>query len=188
MIHEDLVGLAQEGKKFDIGIADPAWSYSDVKVGGSHKSGAAQHYPTMTLREIADLPVKDIMEKNSLMFLWVTAPLSYEIARSGIVEKWGFKFTTKLFWEKEGRILMGRWYRGQIEECWLLKRGNLKPFNLSSKNIVHSKPRGHSQKPDEMFELIEKEADKFHLDRRIELFARGVPRPGWRAVGNEVIK
>jgi N6-adenosine-specific RNA methylase IME4 len=83
---------------------------------------------------------------------------------------------------------MGQWFRGQVEECWLLKRGDARPFRSSVKNIIRSKPAGHSRKPEELFEMIEREADKAGLNNRLEIFARGVPRSGWKAAGDEVIK
>lgn len=187
MINEDLLDLVHEFGKFNVGVFDPAWKYESVKTGGTFKSGAAQHYGVMSLEAIKAIPIERIMQRDSVLMCWVPVPLSYEIARSGIFEKWGFKFKTKVFWEKEGKLLMGHWFRGQVEECWLLKRGNAKPFRSSKRNVIHTPVRKHSKKPDELFEMIEEETDRFGLYDRLELFARGIPRPGWAAYGNEVI-
>ena len=187
MISEDLIALAEQHGKFDALVADPPWPFQNAKTGGSMKSGSIQHYSTMPLEEIAALPIKNIMQRDSVAFLWVPVPLSYEIARSGIVEKWGFVFKTKIFWEKSGRIGMGFWFRGQIEECWLLKRGNARPFRSSERNVIHSIPRKHSQKPTEFFDLIEPEPDKAGLNNRLEIFARE-PRAGWVSHGDQLQK
>ena len=186
MIHEDLIDMAHISGKINLGVFDPPWKYDSGKTGGTFKSGSAQHYDVMTLEEIANLPIKRILQKDAVVMLWVPVPLSYEIARSDIIPSWGLKFKTKVFWEKTGRLLLGHWYRGQVEECWLLKRGDAKPFRSSKRNVIHTPVRKHSKKPDELFEMLEEEADKFGLDDRLELFARGATRPGWRALGNEV--
>jgi len=186
LINEDLIALAEQYGKFDVLVADPPWPFSNVKTGASMKSGSAQHYSTMAMEEIAALPIKHIVQTDSVAFLWVPVPLSYEIARSGIVERWGFAFKTKLFWEKGGRLGMGFWFRGQIEECWLLKRGDARPFRSSIRNVIHSNPRKHSQKPDEFFEVIELELTKAGLNNRLEIFARE-PRAGWIGYGNGLV-
>jgi N6-adenosine-specific RNA methylase IME4 len=187
VINEDLLDLAHEFGKFNVGVFDPPWSYKSKKIRGSFKSGAAQHYDVMSLDSIKALPIERIMQRDSVLMCWVPVPLSYEIARSGIFEKWGFKFKGKVFWEKGGKLLMGHWFRGQVEECWLLKRGKAKPFRSAKRNVIHTHVRKHSQKPDELFEMIEEETEKLAMYDRLELFARGVPRRGWGAYGNEVI-
>ena len=186
MINEDLLDLVHEVGRFNVVVADMPWPFDQKKTGGSFKSGSVQYYPTMAYEEIERIPMQRILQKNAVLFAWVPVALSYEIARSNIFEAWDLKFKTKLFWEKEGKLGLGFWYRNQIEECWIFKRGSVKPFRSSEKNIIHVKPRKHSQKPDEMFDLIEKEVDKAGIYERLELFARGKPRAGWAAMGNEV--
>ena len=186
MLTEDLLDLVHNFGRFDLMVTDPPWRYKNKKTGGSYTSGSAQHYPTMSFAEIAALPMKRVLQKDAVVFMWVPVPLSYEVARSDIIPSWGLEFKTKVFWEKEGKLLMGHWFRGQVEECWLLKRGIVRPFNSSKRNVIHTPVRKHSQKPDELFEMVEEEADKFNLDDRLELFCRGKPRFGWAALGNEV--
>ena len=62
-------------KKYRIIYADPPWSYKNKRTGGSMKSGASSKYPTMSVDDICDLPVKDIAHENSVLFLWATVPL-----------------------------------------------------------------------------------------------------------------
>ena len=57
-------------KKYQIIYADPPWQYN-------RKAGqgiAADHYPTMSLQEICDLPVGKLADKDCVLFLWVTFP------------------------------------------------------------------------------------------------------------------
>ena len=171
-------------KSYQCIVADPPWSYENKNTGGSMKSGSVSKYPVLTLDEIKELPVRDIANRDAILFLWVTVPLKHEIAKSGLVEAWGFKYKTSLYWNKLS-YGMGFWYRGQVEECWVCVKGNIKAFRSSKPNIFQSKPRKHSQKPEEFFGLIEPELDKYELTDRIELFARE-RRPGWDCWGNEV--
>jgi N6-adenosine-specific RNA methylase IME4 len=172
-------------KKYRCIAADPPWKYKNVKTGGTMKSGAAAKYPLMTLEEIADLPVKDIADKNCILFLWVPVPLKVDIARSDILKKWGFTYKTTLFWRKKNRNGIGYWYRGVVEENWLCVRGKVTAFRCQKPNIIESIPRIHSQKPEEFFELNEPEIEKYNLNPRIELFSRA-RRPKWDAWGFDV--
>ncbi len=169
-------------RKYQVIVADPPWQYKNKKTGGSMKSGSAAKYPTMAFNEICDLPVPDICEKNSILFLWGTTPLPRHSLE--VMDAWGFQFKTKIYWVKP-RLGMGFWFRGGVEECLIGIRGNVKAFRCSKPNFIQAPVRKHSQKPEEFFELIEPELDRFGLTSRIELFARNT-RPGWMVWGDEV--
>lgn len=143
-------------------------------------SGSASKYKTMTMEDLNSLPVKEIADpEGCVLFLWATVPLLPESI--GLMKHWGFKWKTSLFWRKVGRLGMGFWYAGQIELCMLGIMGKVKPFRCRRRNVIESKPRAHSQKPDEIWELVEPYAQ----EPRIELFCRGEPRPGWYGWGLE---
>lgn len=150
-------------------------------------SGAAQKYPTMTLDEIAALPVKDISDKKgSVLFLWVPVPLKIDIARSDILESWGFEdYKTTIFWRKIMSQGMGYWFRGQVEECWLCTRGKVKPFGLQIPNFIQTRVGKHSKKPEEMRAIINDVSQKFDLNPKIELFSRDRVET-WEVWGNQV--
>ena len=48
-------------KKYDVIYADPAWRYSFSK---SNSRKIENQYPTMTIKEMCDLPVKDLAKEN----------------------------------------------------------------------------------------------------------------------------
>ena len=77
---------------------------------------------------------------------------------------------------------MGFWLRGQCEICLLGIKGKVKAFRCQERNFIQSKPRKHSQKPEEFFELI----DPIVPRPAIELFARQ-KREGWDSWGDEII-
>jgi len=57
-------------KKYKIIYADPPWNYRDKAKSGNR--GAGCKYDIMTERSLCDLPVKDIADKDCVLFLWVT--------------------------------------------------------------------------------------------------------------------
>lgn len=170
-------------KKYQVIVADPPWQYKNKNTGGSMKSGSAAKYPTMALEDICNLQVPDICERDAILFLWGTTPLAdYSME---VMSAWGFKYKTKIYWRKIMSLGVGYWFRGQVEECLVGVRGNVKAFRSQRPNFIQSKVRNHSQKPEEFFELIEPSLDKFNLSNRIELFARQY-RVGWDSWGNEI--
>ena len=76
---------------------------------------------------------------------------------------------------------MGYWFRGQVEPCLVGVRGHVKAFRHQRANFIQSRAREHSRKPEEFWELIEPVVK----DPKIEMFCRGVTRPGWQGWGKE---
>lgn len=89
--------------KYDVILADPPWSYSDRGASGSMKpSGAATHYSTMSNKQICRLDVGLYAARDSLLFMWVTAP-QLPVGMMAM-RAWGFTFKTVAFtWVKTGR-------------------------------------------------------------------------------------
>ena len=171
---------------FKLIYADCPWEYRSKKSGGSMKSGAAQKYPTMTLTEICNLPVSKIADKKGcVLFLWVTTPLKYDIATSGLLESWSFEYKTTVYWRKIMSMGMGYWFRGQVEECWLCTRGDVKAFRFQIPNFIQTKATEHSQKPRAFRGLITQIASQFNLLPAIELFSRDRIE-GWTMFGNDL--
>jgi len=143
------------------------------------KSGSAYKYQTMSLKDICDLPINEIADKDSALFLWVTCPMMMEGIK--VIEAWGFKYKTKIYWRKIMSLGMGFWFRGQVEELWLGIKGDVKAFRIQKANVIQSKAESHSKKPRKAYEYIEATG----LHPKIELFARQ-RRPGWDAWGLEI--
>lgn len=166
--------------------ADPPWEYTNKKTGGSMNSGAGQKYPTMSLTEICNLPVRKIADKKrSVLFLWVPTPLKYDIATSGLLESWDFEYKTTVYWRKIMRLGMGNWFRGQVEECWLCIRGDVKAFHLQIPNYIQTKVSDHSRKPRIFRGMLTQISKQFDLLPAIELFSRDRIE-GWTMWGNEL--
>lgn len=142
-------------------------------------SGVSKKYPTLSVAEICDLPIVDITAKDSMLFLWTTTPMLPDAFK--VMEAWGFKYKTAIYWRKIMSLGMGFWFRGQVEICLFGIKGKIRAFRCQEPNFIQSKARKHSQKPEEFFALIE----PYALKPRIELFARD-KRKGWDCWGNEI--
>lgn len=175
------------GQKFKTILADPPWQFQNRtgKVAPEHKR--LNRYPTMKLEEIKALPVAEVADENSHLYLWV--PNALLIEGLSVMEAWGFQYKTNIVWEKirndggpDGRGV-GFYFRNVTELLLFGVRGShmrtLAP-GRSQVNLIRSKKREHSRKPDEMIELIEKCSPGPYL----ELFARG-QREGWTLWGNQ---
>lgn len=178
-----MTDIFNTNKKYNIIYADPPWSYKDKKCNGNCES----HYKTMNIEDICNLPIKNIADKDCVLFLWVTYPMLNEGLK--LIEEWGFKYKTIGFqWIKQNKsgkgffFGLGRWTRGNSECCLIAVKGKPKRISNSVSQLVFSPLQEHSKKPDIVREkIVELIGDK----PRIELFARQSVE-GWDCWGNEV--
>jgi N6-adenosine-specific RNA methylase IME4 len=166
-------------KKYELLYADPPWQYRNTMTGRNNTAGAESKYKTMPLEEICALPIADISKKSAALFLWITTPL----LPNGFVvmDAWGFNYKTTIYWRKIMSQGLGNWFRGQVEVLLVGVRGRLKPFHCQKANFLQTKVGKHSQKPRQIYGLLE----SLELDPKIELFARD-RRQGWGAWGDEL--
>ena len=181
-------------KKYKIIYADPPWSYNDKMSG--HSFSLDHEYETQDLNWIKNLPVKELADKDCVLFLWVVNPLLPEAFE--VIKEWGFKYKTVAFvWNKRtvnGNWVhnMGRWTMGNMEMVLLATKGKPQRLRKDIKQLVVAERKEHSKKPD----IIRKHIVDLMGDLpRIELFARGQKSrdmfdfnkfDGWDTFGNEV--
>ncbi len=139
----------------------------------------------MRVADIAALPVQQIAADNAHLYLWVTN--NYLPAGMEVLRAWGFRYVTTITWAKD-RIGLGQYFRGLTEHCLFGVRGQL-PYRLGpdgkrqqGTTLISAPKRAHSQKPDELYGIIE----RVSFAPYVELFARNT-RPGWVSWGNEVV-
>lgn len=174
------VDIFNTDKKYQIIYADPPWDVKKIKR-KVRPNQVEFDYPTMSLEEIKDLPIKNITDENSVLFLWTTQaylPKAFEV-----MEEWGFKYQRTLTWDKcNGMCLFGFHnrtefllfgYKGKLE-MYPKRKAVPTIFSISSKQLRHS------QKPNEIRETI-----SVYGKEKIELFARQYA-DGWDCWGNEV--
>ncbi len=171
-------------KKYNIIYADPPWNYNSKMM----NSSAIDHYNTMSLEDICNLPVKDISADDCILFMWVTFPKLNEFIK--VVNSWGFEYKTCGFvWVKTNKVNhetffmgQGRWTRGNAEICIIATKGKVKRLSNSIRQLHISPLETHSKKPNEIRNKIVELVGNLP---RIELFARQ-KCDGWDCWGNEV--
>jgi N6-adenosine-specific RNA methylase IME4 len=172
-------------KKYNIIYADPPWNFKFKQRAELSDEAKGRLYDTMKSADIINLRVGAIADDNCILFLWgmnSELPLALKC-----IESWGFLYKTVAFtWVKWAKNTYhfggGNWTRSNPELCLLATKGKIKRKSASVKNLVVSKVREHSKKPDEIRDyIIELVGDL----PRIELFAR-TKTEGWDVWGNEV--
>jgi site-specific DNA-methyltransferase (adenine-specific) len=172
-------------KKYQIIYADPPWTYKDKASSGER--GVCYKYKVQNDEWICSLDVNSVTDEHCTLFLWVTMP-KLPVAFD-VIKAWGFVYKTCAFtWVKLNKKAdtlffgMGNYTRGNPELCLLATKGKPKRVNAGVFSVVVSRIRNHSQKPDEVRDLI---VDLMGDLPRIELFACD-RFSGWDAWGNEI--
>jgi N6-adenosine-specific RNA methylase IME4 len=175
------------GMRFGAILADPPIPFETYSAKGEGRSPQA-HYQCSAFEELAALPVAGIAERHCFLFLWL--PLRSVPIVAPLMQAWGFTFSGSAFvWAKLNRKSPG-WHMGNgfgtrhnVEICWLGRRGSPKRRSKGVRELVVSARRGHSQKPDEVYQRIE----ALCAGPYVELYARQ-QWPGWTCVGDEATK
>jgi N6-adenosine-specific RNA methylase IME4 len=187
--NETMINLAAalRGRKFHTVLADPPWRFINRtgKVAPEHRRLA--RYGTMKTEDICALPVGDMTVNPAHLYLWVPNALLPE--GLAVMKAWGFDYKSNIVWHKvrkdggsDGRGV-GFYFRNVTEVLLFGVRGKnarTLPPGRSQVNMIQTRKREHSRKPDEQYELIESCSKGPYL----ELFARGT-RPGWTYWGNQ---
>ncbi|MCC6544271.1 MAG: S-adenosylmethionine-binding protein [Nitrospirae bacterium] len=170
-------------------LADPPWQFQNRtgKMAPEHKR--LLRYQTMELKEIMELPVSKLAAAKSHCYLWVPNALLQEGLK--VMEAWGFTYKSNLVWYKvrkdggpDGRGV-GFYFRNVTELILFGVRGSMRTLQpgRTQVNLLYTRKREHSRKPDEIYNLIEACSPGPYL----ELFAR-FRRSGWDQWGNEDVE
>jgi len=168
-------------------LADPPWQFANRtgKIAPEHRR--LSRYSTMTLEGIMALPVAQITASPAHLYLWCPNALLPE--GMAVMKAWGFSYKSNLVWHKlrkdggsDGRGV-GFYFRNVTELILFgIKGKNARTLapGRTQVNLLATRKREHSRKPDEQYALIEACSSEPYL----ELFARGV-RKGWATWGNQ---
>lgn len=182
----DPAPLPQVVGGFKTVLADPPWRFTNRtgKVAPEHRR--LDRYSTMTLAAIKDIEVADVAANNAHLYLWVPNALLPD--GLAVMESWGFRYVSNVVWAKrrkdggpDGRGV-GFYFRNVTEILLFGVRGSMRTLAPARRqvNMIETRKREHSRKPDEQYELIEACSPGPHL----ELFARH-SRKGWSVWGDE---
>jgi N6-adenosine-specific RNA methylase IME4 len=178
------------GKRFPCVLADPPWQFVNRtgKMAPEHRR--LSRYSTLTLPEICALPVAEFAAPTSHLYLWVPNALLPD--GLAVMQAWGFKYKGNVVWHKirkdggsDGRGV-GFYFRN-VTELLLFgvigKNARTLAPGRTQVNMIQTRKREHSRKPDEQYDLIESCSPGPYL----EMFGRGI-RNGWMTCGNQANK
>ena len=183
---DDLPPLPTIDGGFKTTLADPPWRFQNRtgKVAPEHRR--LDRYDTMTLDDICSLPVSNVVADAAHLYLWVPNALLPDGLR--VMQTWGFRYVSNLVWAKrrkdggpDGRGV-GFYFRNVTEPILFGVRGSMRTLDPGRRqvNMIETRKREHSRKPDEQYDVIEACSPGPYL----EMFAR-YPRDGWSVWGNE---
>ncbi len=186
-------------EKFGILSFDPPWHHEtrapvadDAAVRTPQK-----HYPTMSLEEVAKIPVREMALPDAWVFLWITGPLMVKGAHTMLFDRWGVTPSSTAFvWIKlwnnfdAGSLLrsplleadlalgMGLTTRQNAEFVMLGRIGKPKVGRHDIRQVIVSNRREHSRKPEEYYRRVE----HYATGPRLDGFG-GAARKGWTPWG-----
>jgi N6-adenosine-specific RNA methylase IME4 len=182
----DLLRFAR-GRSFATILADPPWQFTNRtgKMAPEHRR--LSRYSTMKLDEIMALPVEQVAAPTAHLYLWCPNALLPE--GIAVMKAWGFAYKSNIVWHKvrkdggsDGRGV-GFYFRNVTELILFGVRGkNVRTLAPGRRqvNLLATRKREHSRKPDEQYDIIEACSAADYL----ELFARGT-RKGWANWGHQ---
>jgi N6-adenosine-specific RNA methylase IME4 len=185
-VNNDLISFAGR-RRFSTILADPPWQFVNRTGKIAPEHGRLTRYPTLKLDEIAALPVGKIAAPTAHLYLWCPNALLPE--GLAVMKAWGFTYKSNIVWHKvrkdggsDGRGV-GFYFRNVTELMLFGVRGRnartLAPGRRQV-NLLATRKREHSRKPDEQYDIIEACSSGPFL----ELFARGT-RKDWATWGNQ---
>lgn len=190
----DLIGRPLE--RYGLIYMDPPWNFENYSEKGEDRN-PNRWYDTMTVEELKLLPVQDLAADDCMCACWMTFPRLLDGLE--LVRHYGFRYVTVgHVWIKLNPLVglrsvidavkdvfmgPGYWTRSNAEILVLASKGSPKRVGKDVRQVV-LRPRGeHSEKPIVFRRNLERLVG---TERRLELFCRREPEPGWDVWGNQV--
>lgn len=165
-------------------VTDPPWQL-------------ATHAPTrgvaIAYQQLPDVCIEEIpfekLQTNGFLFIWV---INNKYAKAfELMEKWGYTYVDDITWVKQTvnrRMAKGHgYYLQHAKETCLVARKGKDPINCRhsvGSDVIFSERRGQSQKPEELYEMIEELVPN---GKYLEIFGRkNNLRDYWVTIGNEL--
>jgi N6-adenosine-specific RNA methylase IME4 len=170
----DLETALQNGWRYGTIYADPPWPYGNQAT----RASTDNHYETMSLEDIAALPIPELAADESHLHLWTTNGFLHEAIH--LLEGWGFDFKSVFVWVKP-QMGLGNYWRVSTEYLLLGVKGKKVFTTHEHPNWLSADREKHSKKPEQIRKLIESVSP----GPRLELFGREAHET-WHVWGNEV--
>lgn len=178
---------ALAGRLFATILADPPWRFKNRtgKIAPEHRR--LRRYATLSLKELCALPINQIAQPTSHLYLWTPNALLPD--GLAVMKAWGYEYKANLVWHKvrkdggsDGRGV-GFYFRNVTELLLFgIKGTTARTLNPGRRqvNLLSAARLEHSRKPEDFYGLIE----ACSRGPFVELFARG-GRSGWSSWGDE---
>ncbi|KAI8614416.1 MT-A70-like protein [Chytriomyces sp. MP71] len=154
--------------QFDVIVMDPPWQLAS----GAPSRGVTISYSQLSDDSILAMPIP-LLQTSGFIFIWVIN--TKYVKAFEFLEKWGYQYCDDITWVKRTvnrRMAKGHGYYLQHakETCIVGYKGNVStpPGGLGS-DVIYSERRGQSQKPTELYELIE---ELVPSGKYLEIFGR----------------
>ena len=174
------------GGNYDAIVMDPPWQLATA----NPTRGVALGYQQLSDELILSLPIERL-QRNGLLLIWVINA-KYKTALD-MFDRWGYQLVDELAWVKltvHRRLAKnhGFYLQHAKETCLVgIKCASGWPSTVRrgvETDVIRSERRGQSQKPDELYEWVERVVPN---GKYLEIFARkNNLRNFWVSLGNEV--
>lgn len=181
--------LSTTGQLFDVIHMDPPWQLATA----NPTRGVALGYSQLCDTDIKNLPVQKL-QTDGFLFMWVINA-KYRLALK-LLDLWGYELIDEVVWVKQtvNRRLAkshGYYLQHAKETCLVAKKGkplaSLNPQCSTGgvgSDVIWSERRGQSQKPEEIYTLIENLVPRGYY---LEIFGRrNNLHDYWVTIGNEL--
>ena len=159
-------------------VIDPPWPMEKIDR-AVRQSQSGFDYPTMSLEDIAALPIPSLLADDAWVLLWTTQ--KFLPSCFGLLEAWGLGYRWTMVWHKPGGYQAYNYPQFNGEFVVVGAKGNPKLLDAKAFNAVFEAPRGaHSEKPQAFYDLVGRT-----LGQGLDMFARQA-REGWTGWGDEV--
>jgi N6-adenosine-specific RNA methylase IME4 len=163
--------------KFRVIYSDPPWQFDNE----GFDQSAEKQYPTMPIKSICDINIRDKVGDKAVLFLWVTNAFLEEGLR--VCKEWGFEYKTNMIWIKDKGPTIGWFTQSRHEMLFIATKGEGMHPKEKLSSWFEAPVTKHSKKPEKVYDMIEQMYEGPYL----ELFARPTKkRPRWTYWGNEV--
>ncbi|KAJ2078503.1 hypothetical protein H4R24_004422 [Coemansia sp. RSA 988] len=173
-----------ESCQFDVILMDPPWQLASQ----APTRGVAIAYQQLPDVCIESLPIQ-LLQTNGFIFIWV---INNKYTKAfQLMKQWGYTYVDDITWVKQTvnrRMAKGHgYYLQHAKETCLVGKKGADPQTLQrsvASDVIFSERRGQSQKPEEMYEIIEQLIPGGNY---LEIFGRkNNLRDYWVTIGNEL--
>ena len=158
-------------------VVDPPWPMEKIKR-EVRPNQEGFDYPVMSIEQISSIALP--LARDAFVFLWTTQ--KFLPHAFGVLESWGLTYRFTMVWHKNGGIQPYNSAQFNCEFILVGSIGNPMFADLKSfKTVFHAPRLGHSVKPEEFYEIL----DRVTQGPRLDMFSRH-EIPGFDVWGTDI--